>query len=58
MEVINNRYKLIQIDFDVNTLICCLKNNFVHLFSFLRTCSATFVYCRIASPPDAKGFII
>ena len=32
----NNRYKLLQINFDVNTLIHCLGTNFVLSFSFLK----------------------
>ena len=32
----NNRHKLLQINFDVNTLISCHGNNFVYSFSFLK----------------------
>ena len=31
----NNRYKLLQINFDVNTFIYCRGTNFEHSFSFL-----------------------
>ena len=32
----NNRYKLLQINFDVNTFIYCLGTNFVQSFIFLK----------------------
>ena len=32
----NNRYKLLEINFDVNTFIFCLGTNFVQSFIFLK----------------------
>ena len=34
IKMTNDRYKLLQINFDVNTLIYCLGTNFVHSFNF------------------------
>ena len=32
----NNRYKLLQVNFDVNTFIYCLGTNLVHSFFLLK----------------------
>ena len=52
--MVNNRYTLLQINFNVNPLICCFGTNFVHSSGFLRnwiiyTNTATFICSRMAS---------
>ena len=52
--MVNNRYTLLQINFNVNPLICCFGANFVHSFGFLRnwiiySYTATFTCSRMAS---------